>query len=223
MKQLSRKDEEIKKSVIDSLYWDSRVDASNVNVDIHDQEVTLRGTVGSYSASEAALFDAWRVPGVTKVDNQLLVKFPSKTKLPSDEEIQSNIRNMLLWNDSTRNQDIDVKVQNGKVELDGSVDAYWKKLRAEQIVKDTTGVTDITDRLAVVPTKAIVDDVIAEDIVNAIDRNYAVTVDEIDVRVQDGKVTLSGKVPNRMAIDAALDAACNTFGVKEVIDRLVIE
>lgn len=220
---MNNRDEEIKKGVIDSLYWDGRVDASNVNVDIHDQRVTLRGSVASYSASEAALFDAWRVPGVTKVDNQLLVRFPSQARLPSDEQIRSNVKNMLLWNESTRDQDIDVKVKNGTVELEGSVDAYWRKLRAEQIVKDATGVVGITDRLAVVPTKAILDNVIAEDITNAIDRDYAVRIDDIDVRVQDGKVTLSGKLPNRSAIDAALDAASNTFGVKEVVDRLVIE
>jgi osmotically-inducible protein OsmY len=216
-------DERIKKNVIDSLFWDSRVDASHVNVDVNDQEVTLRGTVANYSASEAALFDAWNVPDVTRVDNQLLVKFPSEMDLPSDEEVKSNIDKVLHWNDSTRDQDIAIKVKNGSVTLDGSVDAYWKKLRTEQVIGDITGVVAITNRLAVVPSKAIVDDVIAEDIVRAIDRSYAVDVEDVDVRVKDGSVTLSGKLPNRVATEAAIEAACNTFGVKEVVDRLVIE
>lgn len=220
---MSKKDEEIKKGVIDSLFWDSRVDASNVNVDVHDQEVTLRGTVSNYHSSEAALFDAWRVPGVTKVDNQLLVKFPSKVGVPSDNEIQSHIENMLLWTDSTRDAEIEVKVNNGRVTLDGSVDAYWKKLRVDQIVKDAAGVVDLKNRLAVVPSKSIVDDIIGEELAKAIDRSYAVDVDDVDVRVKDGTVTLSGKLPNRMAIDATLDAARNTLGVKEIVDRLVIK
>jgi osmotically-inducible protein OsmY len=219
---MSKKDEDIKKGVIDSLFWDGRVDASNVNVDVHDQEVTLRGTVPNYHASEAALFNAWRVPGVTKVDNQLLVKFPSNIVIPSDKNLQSHIGNMLQWTDSTRDADIKVKVNNGKVTLDGSVDAYWKKLRAEQIVKEAAGVVEITDRLAVVPSESVVDDIVGEDISKALDRSYAVDVDDVDVRVKDGIVTLSGKLPNRIAVDATIEAACNTLGVKQIINRLVV-
>ena len=59
---MKSKDEQIKKAVVDMLYWDSRVDASDIHVEVTDGEVTLRGTVPSYATKEAALFDAWKIP-----------------------------------------------------------------------------------------------------------------------------------------------------------------
>ena len=77
---MKTKDEQIKKAVVDMLYWDNRVDASNIDVEVTDGAVTLRGTVPSYTIKEAALFDAWKVIGVKKVDNNCYVKFPSTAK-----------------------------------------------------------------------------------------------------------------------------------------------
>lgn len=216
-------DETIKKTIIDTLYWDSRVDASNVKVEVDNREVQLHGTVPNYSASEAALFDAYRAPGVTHVDNQLKVKYPSVIDVPSDKEIQKNIEMQLSWYDSTRNSDIQVSVKNGQVVLKGHVDAYWKKFRADKIISDLTGVMKITNMLTVVPTKAILDDVIADDVVQAINRSYIVDVNDIDVQVKNGIVTVSGTISNRVEYEAALDAVSNTFGVKDVVDRLHIK
>jgi len=220
---MKNSDETIKKAVIDTLYWDSRVNASEVKVEVDNREVTLLGAVPSYSASEAALFDAYRVPGVTNVDNQMMVKFPQRVDVPSDKEIKSNIEVQLSWYDSTRNSDIEVYVEDGKVILKGHVDAYWKKFRAERLISDLIGIKEITNTLTVVPTKAIVDDVIADDIVKEINRNYIVNVNDVDVRVSDGVVTMSGTLSNRVECETALDIASKTFGVKDVVDRLHIE
>ncbi|MBN2230678.1 MAG: BON domain-containing protein [Candidatus Thorarchaeota archaeon] len=216
-------DEIIKKTIIDTLYWDSRVDASDVKVEVDNREVTIRGTVPNYSASEAALFDAYKAHGVTKVDNQLLVKYPQLSKFPTDKEIAKNIETQLALYASTRDSDIQVFVKDGKVILKGHVDAYWKKSRVEQLISDLIGVVGITNTITVVPTKTVVDDVIADDVVQAINRSYIVDVNDIDVRVQNGIVTLSGDVSNRVEYDAAIEAASNTFGVKDVIDRLHIK
>ena len=41
-------DETIDKQVVDQLYWDSRVNASEVAVTVQNGKVTLHGTVPSY-------------------------------------------------------------------------------------------------------------------------------------------------------------------------------
>ncbi|MGD9395609.1 MAG: BON domain-containing protein [Candidatus Thorarchaeota archaeon] len=220
---MKSKDEQIKKAVVDMLYWDSRVDASDIHVEVTDGEVTLRGTVPSYAVKEAALFDAWKIPGVKKVNNNSFVRFPSTAKTLSDSDIETTITKQLGWNDSTRNENIHVKVKKGEVALEGHVDAYWKVFRAQQIASDVMGVVDIENMLTVVPTETVTDQVIATSIMNAADRSYAVNVEDLDVKVKDGIVTLSGKLPTRAACEAALECAYNTQGVRDVKDRLHIE
>lgn len=220
---MKSKDEQIKRAVVDMLYWDSRVDASDIHVEVTDGEVTLRGTVPSYAVKEAALFDTWKIPGVKKVNNNSFVRFPSTAKTLSDSEIETNITKQFGWNDSTRNENIHVKVNKGEVVLEGHVDAYWKVFRAKQIASDVMGVVDIENMLTVVPTEAVTDQVIATSIMDAVDRSYAVNVEDLDVKVKDGVVTLSGKLPTRAACEAALECAYNTHGVRDVKDRLHIE
>ena len=220
---MKSKDEQVKKAVVDILYWDSRVDASDIDVEVKDGIVTLRGTVPSYAIKEAALFDAWKIPGVKKVNNNSFVRFPTTAKTLSDSEIETSIVKQLGWNDSTRNENIHVKVKKGEVMLEGHVDAYWKVFRAQQIASDVMGVVDIENMLTVVPTETVTDQVIATSIMNAIDRSYAVNVEDVDVKVKDGIVTLSGKLPTRAECEAALECAYNTRGVRNVKDRLHIE
>ncbi|MFW9844652.1 MAG: BON domain-containing protein, partial [Candidatus Thorarchaeota archaeon] len=59
--------------------------------------------------------------------------------------------------------------------------------------------------------------------VNAIDRSYLLNTDDIDVKVKDGVVTLSGDLPTRALCDAALEFAYNTLGVRDVKNRLHIK
>jgi len=130
----TRASEDIKKDVVDQLYWDDRIDASNVKAEVTNGAVTLTGS------------------------------------------------------------DIEVSVRSGWVTLNASVDAYWKKLRAEEIATTLTGVLGVTNELAVVPSDAYEDKLIADNIVSALDRNVHVDAESVDVRVNDGVVTLSGSV-----------------------------
>ena len=54
--------EEIKKDVVDQLYWDNRIDASSVTVEVDGGRVKLKGTAPTYTAKEAARMDAWSGP-----------------------------------------------------------------------------------------------------------------------------------------------------------------
>jgi len=216
-------DEEIKKNIVDLLYWDSRVDASNVKVEVEKGEVTLRGTVPTYTASEAALFDSWKPKGVVRVDNKIMVNSYDQKKPPSDSEIKNRIENMLSWNQSINNLDVTVSVASGTVFLDGYVDAYWKKLRAEQLASDVLGVLTVKNKLMIVPTKSVVDEAIAKDIKLAMQKTDGIDPSAIDIRVKDGKVTLSGNVKGARAYHAALECVVNTFGVVDMDNNLSIK
>ncbi|MGM0687210.1 MAG: BON domain-containing protein [Promethearchaeati archaeon] len=220
---MARTDEAIKKDIIDELYWDNRVDSSDITVQVDNGDVTLNGTVSDYTSSKNAVLDAWDAEGVTEVKNNLEVEIPTEVSVPTDSEIKSNIADMLEWNASIDASEIEVDVSAGVVTLDGVVDAYWKKLRAEDVTSRATGVLNVVNELAVVPTEDVLDKAIAEDVISALETKFTVNADDVDVKVEDGIVTLSGTLPSWTSYRAAMDAAENTLGVTDVVDQLIIE
>jgi osmotically-inducible protein OsmY len=182
--------------------------------------VTLSGTVSSYSERAAVLEDAWIITGVRDVKNQLQVDF--RTEVPADSEIKSNIEQAFTWDNDLYPFDIQISAEAGGVTLEGTVDAFWKKVRAEDLAFSMRGATGVTNKIAVVPTQTIADENIAESIVNALDRNVNVNVDDINVAVENGTVALNGTVPSWSAKRAAYDTARYTLGVKEVKDQVAV-
>ncbi|WP_055443447.1 BON domain-containing protein [Lacinutrix himadriensis] len=53
----------------------ANIDAKNINVAIHNQELTLSGTVRSMKEKEDAEIAAYHAPGITNVINQLEVEY----------------------------------------------------------------------------------------------------------------------------------------------------
>lgn len=215
--------ETIKKNVVEQLYWNTSVNASDIEVQVEeDGQVTLSGSVPSYSVRQSATSTVWAVSGVTAVDNQIAVEYPAAVEFPSDSDIKSNVESILLWNTEIDSSEIEVTVNDNIVTLEGTVESYWKKVRVEEL-SDVTGVFSIVNKLAVVPTEEVVDEDIAENVEEALDRNIMVSVDDVTVKVKNGEVTLTGDVQNWGAYRSAEDSAFYTLGVKEVDNRLTIE
>ena len=214
-------EDKIKKSIMDELFWDSSVDDGDVHVEVEDGEVSLTGTVSSYLARQAAERDAW-VAGGMPVRNHLNVRKPSGRKPLSDEEIEEKINNALFWNPDIESSNLKVNVDTGFVTLEGTVESFWQKINVSRVAGDIAGVVNITNKLAVVPTRDIEDETIAERIIRALERNVYIDIEEIEVKVEGGKVTLSGTVPDWLAYDTVYSAAQFTSGVKEVINKLAI-
>lgn len=74
-------DDEILQGVRQSLYADSWVDADEIDVEVNDGVVTLRGEVDDYLEARYAWDDAWEAGGVRGVINRLTVRVdrPSDT------------------------------------------------------------------------------------------------------------------------------------------------
>ena len=157
-------DEKIKKDIVDQLFWDDRVDASDVQVEVSDGSVTLNGKVPSFTSLRSALEDAYTVREVDYVVNNLFVEYPEFEALPTDYAIQSTIEAILSGTHVIDTLDFKVSVENRIATLEGSVSSYWKKLRAAELALEVKGVLGINNRLTVVPSESIVDKAIAEDI-----------------------------------------------------------
>jgi osmotically-inducible protein OsmY len=64
---------EVKGKIEAAFRRSAELDAEQVRVEAHDGRVTLRGRVGSWVERVAAERAAWAAPGVSDVDNHLLV------------------------------------------------------------------------------------------------------------------------------------------------------
>lgn len=215
-----RNAEDIKKDVVDHLYWDGRVDAANVQVEVVDDRVTLSGTVPTLGARHAADEDTWVIEGVKAVDNQLDVRLPAGVESPEDETIGANAASTLLWHPDIDSADITPVVNKGWITLKGSAGSYWQKTLAEQVVSGLSGVLGVTNELAVVPSKGLADQSIASAILSGLERNAYVDPESVNVEVQSGTVMLSGAVSSLSAYRAAQDVAEHTVGVVNVINNL---
>jgi len=118
--------------------------------------------------------------------------------------------------------DILVNVTAGIIKLEGTVDSYWKRWKAEDLISDLRGVIDVENHLAVVPTDEFIDKEIAKDIEDALKRNTYVNAENITVKVSDGEVLLTGTVPTYYAHNKAYSAAAFTPGVKDIDNKVLI-
>lgn len=159
---------------------------------------------------------------MTDVRNHINVRYPSTVTVPTDDEIRADVLRVLSRSPDIVVSDVDVQVDAGRVTLCGSVDSFWKKAHAEDLVADCPGMIVIDNQLAIVPTRDFIDQDIANDIVGAIDRNALVNADHVTVRVRDGLVTLSGTVPSFSARRAAYEAALYTDGVRGVQNDIAV-
>jgi osmotically-inducible protein OsmY len=65
---------DIKKKIEEALKRSAEIDAQRIDVETHDGEVILKGTVHSWFEREEAERAAWSAPGVTKVIDQIAIR-----------------------------------------------------------------------------------------------------------------------------------------------------
>jgi len=213
--------EQIRASIINQLHRDQMVDTSDLTVEVKDGEVKLKGGIPSFNARMAAYFDAIAVPGVASVDNELEVERPSVLSSPTDDEIKTRVENKLRCNADIGSSNITVSVKARRVSLNGCVDAYWEKMKAEELVLGTIGVVEVENALSVVITESWVDRQIADEIISALKSRPDFDTNWVDLIVEDRVVTLSGTLPDWSTLQAVEPIAKHVSGVRDVVNDLV--
>jgi osmotically-inducible protein OsmY len=224
---VERTDSEIRKDVREALSQDPAADAYEIDVTVNGGVVTLSGRVDSWAERRLGETIAKGVLGVRKVDNNIVVKAPVKR---SDNEIKADVERQLEIDALINANRINVAVNNGKVKLTGTLGSAAEIDRALSKawvlgVKSVQGDFDVDwtagnrmRRTGGGPNLS------NEEIVKAVKDAffYDPRVRSFNpiVTVDDGVVTLSGRVRNLAAKRAAADTAMNTVGVRRVINLL---
>lgn len=215
-----KSDEQIHQEVLRELRWDTRVEETEVGVEVDRGVVTLTGTVSSYAKKLAAQEAAHRVSGVLDVANDVRVKIPGSLGR-TDTEIAQAVRRTLEWDALVPNEQIRSTVADGWVTLEGSVEYLREREDAERAVRYLLGVKGVHNKLVVSPVKTAPKDVrvVIED---ALERRADREADRIQVKVSDGTVTLSGHVNSWAEKRAVMGAVSHAPGVLTVKDQLCI-
>ena len=218
---IKKSDTQIHHDVLEELKWDSRVDETEVGVQVDGGVVTLTGTVTSWAKRMAAQEAAHRVIGVLDVANDIKVK-PLGGLAPTDTEIAQAVRRTLEWDVFVPEQKITSTVTDGWVTLEGPVERWSQREDAERAVRNLTGVKIVVNKITVTPAKPVTGDV-RKAIEQALERRAEREARQIGVDVRDGTVTLTGPVHSWAERKSVLAAARFTPGVRAVEDHLRTE
>lgn len=140
----------------------------------------------------------------------------------NDLDLRQDLLDELEFEPSIDAADIGVAVEAGTVTLTGHVPTYAQKRKAEDIVKRVKGVRAIAENIEVRPvgTHVTADDEIAKRAANAISWGTVVPRDAVQIRVEHGFVTLTGKVEWNYQKRAAESAVQGLAGVKSISNQI---
>ncbi|HEX5414054.1 MAG TPA: BON domain-containing protein [Chloroflexota bacterium] len=216
----TRSDDAIANDVRETLTWDTRVDATEIRVGVHDGIVYLSGNVRLLAERNLAADDAWRVKGVRQVIDQLAV---SPVAARSDQEIATDVVTTLRYDKRVDLNGVAVQVAGGVVTLAGAVGTPLERRAAEEDAWYTPGVVAVVDQLEVTPTKTVSDAQILTDVRAAIDRDARILdATRVSVTVNAGEVTVRGHVESPEERQAIQEDACFTAGVRAITNDLSV-
>lgn len=214
-------DQQVRRAVLDSLLFDPRVNSLNTKVRVVNGTVTLTGEVDNLAAKRAAQRTAANTIGVFRVVNLLRVR---PDEQPTDAQIVKRVEKSLKRDPFLDKYDLDVSAINGKAVLNGTVNKKIDKRRAEMIASDVAGVIAVQNNISVLEKWTYKDDLeIRDNVRNQLWWSPFVDSDQVNVEVENGEVTLTGRVDSwferRQATENALQGGAkivwNKLRVKE--------
>ena len=213
-------DKQLQMDVINELAWDPRVTEKEIGVAARDGVVTLTGSVASCAQKHAAVQAAGRVGGVKGIADELEVELPGDHRR-TDADIAHAAVSALRWDVEVPSDRVTVRVEGGRVTLEGDVEWQYQKTAAERDVRSLTGVQGVTNLIAVRP-HPVSTAAVAQRIKDALRRNAELDAERITVEANDGRVTLRGQVRSWVERHDAEHAAWGAPGVSHVEDRITV-
>jgi osmotically-inducible protein OsmY len=139
----------------------------------------------------------------------------------TDNNIQAELQNSFK-----KYKNVQISVQNGIVDLEGTVPDFATKEELDKKAHRTKNVVAVRNNMKVAGAGEISDAQLQQKIVQKLqyDRvGYGNAFNAISVNVQDGVVTLGGNALGPVAADSAVSLASHFPGVQDVINNIQVD
>lgn len=213
-----RSESDIKRDVEAELRWSPEIDDTDIAVKVNGREVSLSGFAKTFWEKWKAESVVRAVKGVAAVANDIVVK-PSAAG-PTDPEIARSAITALQSELPYSAEKIRALVNEGRVALEGTVEWYFQREKAEDIVRRLPGVLSIRNSIRIQPSLAAEN--IKHRIEDAFRRIAQVDADHIVVDTSGSDVTLRGEVRSWAERDQAHRTAWSAPGVTNVKNELTV-
>jgi osmotically-inducible protein OsmY len=144
--------------------------------------------------------------------------------MKTNEQLQKDVQDAIKWQPLLKAAEVGVTAKDGVVSLTGIVSSFTKKLEAEKAAKGVLGVKAVVEDIHVKFANDInkTDLDLANEVLSGMKWNWSIPNDKIQVKVEDGWVTLDGAVEWNYQRDAAKNSAADLIGVKGVINNIKV-
>lgn len=214
-----------------ALLLSKHVSAFAVNATTSRGEVTLTGEVPSEETRRLAGAITQDTSGVTAVHNNLTVNPGARANQEmeqlgdrvADLEIKTLVIDQLARSPELKDRALTVQVSKKVVTLDGAVETLAQRRAAEQIALQTPGVQGLAGQITVAnagPVPESADDKLARRVEFELYTTRALPLQNVQIRSQDGTVSLTGAVTSRAEKLLAERVTQSVDGVKRVVNNL---
>lgn len=193
-----------------------------------DGIVTLTGTVADSSHKSLAENTVASLPGVTRVNNELVVNGEQPAE-HSDAWINVKVKSALLFHRNVSATGTTVYVKDGVVTLQGEAASLAAKELTTEYVKDVDNVKEVKNNMTIAATppaetagEKMDDASITAEVKSSLFSHHSTSALHTTVTTTDGVVTISGTAKNEAEKALVTKLATDINGVTSVINNMTI-
>ena len=224
-------DDMIKSLFVKTYVYQTYLKDSTIKIEVKDGVVTLTGTVAGELHKELAQETVANLPGVTRVDNQLLTKAEIAHK-NADNWIATKVNLTLLFHRYVDAGNTVIEVKDGVVTLEGEASSTAQMELTAEYAKDIEGVKEVKNKMTVAPSprpmprtaEELIDDAsVTAQVKLALLSHRSTSSVRTKIETQVGEVTLSGMAKNATEKALVTKLVSDIRGVTSVKNQMTVE